>query len=66
MIMRLHDELNGIDNNLIKQNNLTPPAIQLNPYDNNLTLFICSYLDINYFKLFLWNYPRRIRIYNII
>ena len=38
MVMRLHDELNGIDNNLVKQNNLTPPAIQLNPYDKSQVL----------------------------
>ena len=38
MVMRLHDELNGIDNNLVKQNNLAPPAIQLNPYDKSQVL----------------------------
>ena len=33
MVMRLHDELNGVDNHLTKQNNLTPPPNILNPYD---------------------------------
>ena len=38
MVMRLHDELNGVDNNLIKHNNLAPPLIQLNSYDKSQVL----------------------------
>ena len=38
MVMRLHDELNGIDNNLVKQNILAPPTMQLNPYDKSQVL----------------------------
>ena len=33
MVMRLHEELNGVDSHLTKQNNLTPPSNILNPYD---------------------------------
>ena len=42
MIMRLHEELNGIDGNLIKQNNLIQPTLPLNPY--NQVQILQSYL----------------------
>ncbi len=38
MVMRLHDELNGVDSHLTKQNNLIPPPNILNPYDQNQVL----------------------------
>ena len=42
MVMRLHEELNGIDGNLIKQNNLIQPTLPLNPY--NQVQVLQSYL----------------------
>ena len=45
--MRLHDELNGIDDNLINQNNITPPAMQLNPYDIFQVLRTYMYAKLN-------------------
>ena len=42
MVMRMHEELNGIDGNLIKQNNLIQPTLPLNPY--NQAQVLQSYL----------------------
>ena len=38
MVMRLHDELNGVDNHLTKQNNLILPSVNINPYDYSQVL----------------------------
>lgn len=42
MIMRMHDELNYVDANLIKETNLIQPPMPINPYDQKQVLL--SYL----------------------
>ena len=38
MIMRMHDELNYVDGNLIKESNLIQPPMPINPYNQNQVL----------------------------
>ena len=52
MIMRMHEELNGVDNSLIKDNSLIEPQMPLNPY--NQMQVLQSYLydfQINFSSL---------------
>ena len=42
MVMRMHEELNGVDNSLLKQANLVEPPMPINPY--NQTQVLQSYL----------------------
>ena len=68
MIMRMHEELNGVDNSLIKDNSLKEPQMPLNPYNqmqvlqsylydfqinfSSLTLILIKY--VNKIIIFCW------------
>ena len=38
MVMRMHEELNGVDNSLLKQANLVEPPMPINPYNQGQVL----------------------------
>ena len=38
MVMRMHEELNGVDNSLLKQANLVEPPMPINPYNQQQVL----------------------------
>ena len=45
MVMRMHEELNNVDGNLTKQNNIIEPALPLNPYNQSqvLQFYMCEF-----------------------